>query len=175
MSKNKNKKFVRPVEYPELALFAILYLSFASFYISFLIFPYSIWIVYVIFYAILIIPIIIFSYFAGKKIAIYCQSMKKCGGVAKYMFALIVINTCLSVLIFILYHGLPARVCETNCYELSIFGATLRAFIASAVCIVPGLFAALRKYNVKAIKNKSISSKVKKVSRKKKEEDSDEF
>ena len=175
MSKNKNKKFVRPVDYPELALFAILYLSFASFYISFLIFPYSIWIVYVIFYAILIIPIIIFSYFVGKKIAIYCQSMKKCGGVAKYLFALIIINTCLSVLIFTLYHGLPARVCETNCYELSIFGATLRAFIVSAVCIVPGLFAALRKYNVKAIKNKSTSSKAKKVSRKKKEEDSDEF
>lgn len=175
MFKNKNKKFVSPVDFSELALFAILYLSFASFYISFLIFPYSIWIVYVIFYAILIIPIIIFSYFTGKKIAIYCQSTKKCGGVAKYLFALIVINTCLSVLIFILYHGLPAQVCETRCYELSIFGATLRAFIASAVCIVPGLFAALRKYNVKAIKNKNTSSKAKKVSRKKIEEDSDEF
>jgi hypothetical protein len=176
MSKNKNKKYVRSVDYPEVALFAILYLSFASFYISFLIFPYSLWVLYVIFYAILIIPIIIFSYCVGKKIAIYCQSMKKCGGVAKYLFALIVINTCLSVLIFILYHGLPARVCEPNrCYELSIFGAALRAFIVSAVCIVPGLFAALRKYNVKAIKNKSISSKAKKVSRKKKEEDSDEF
>lgn len=174
MSKIKNKKYVNSVEISELIVFATLYLSFASFYISFLIFPYALWILYVIIYALLIIPIIIFSYFAGKKIAIHCQSTKK--KPAKFMLTLVLLSTCLSVLIFAIMHGIPARTCyPPNCHELSIPGALLRAFVASAVFIIPGCIATLRKYNIKSVKNKSVSSKTKKVSKKKKTDDSDEF
>lgn len=158
---SKQKKIVYPVDRSVPVMFATLYLFLSSIYGSFLAMEDNMYaLLFSIFYAFMLIPIVIFSYLTGKNIAIYCQSGKN-RNKAQWILAIIILNICfiLSIhAIFNKYSGDSSPNTFANATLVSVF------------LFIPGLLASSRKYNVKAIRRINNSSKTKKVTKRNKEE-----
>lgn len=153
----KQKKIVYPVDKSAPVMFAALYLFLSSIYGSFLIMEYLYALLFSIFYAFILIPIVIFSYLTGKNIAIYCQSGKN-RNKAKWIVAIIILNICFILSIHTIFNKYSGD---------SSLNAFANATLVSVFLFIPGLLASSRKYKVKSIKRINNSSKTKKVTKRK--------
>ena len=153
----KQKKIVYPVDKSAPVMFAALYLFLSSSYGPFLIMENYMFL-FSIFYAFMLIPIVIFSYLTGKNIAIYCQSGKN-RSKAKWIVAIIILNTCFILSIHAIFNKYSGA--------FSLIDAFTNATLVSVSLFIPGLLASFRKYNVKAIRRTNNSSKTKKVTKRK--------
>lgn len=157
----KQKKIVYPVDRSTPVMFAALYLFLSSIYGSFMAMENNMYaILFLICYAFMLIPIVIFSYLTGKNIAIYCQSGKN-RNKAKWILTIIILNICFILLI----HAIFSKYSRDS--SLNTFA---NATLVSVFLFIPGLLASSRKYKVKAIRRINNSSKTKKVTKRNKEE-----
>ena len=152
----KQKKIVYPVDRSAPVMFAALYLFLSSIYGSFLIMDNYMYL-FSIFYAFMLIPIVIFSYLTGKNIAIYCQSGKN-RSKAQWIVAIIILNICFILSIHTFFDKYSGD---------SSLNTFANATLVSVFLFIPGLLASSRKYNVKAIRRINNSSKTKKVTKRK--------
>jgi small-conductance mechanosensitive channel len=163
-TKNKQQKIYVP-DYGAAVLDTVLFIFLASIYNSLLL-TESLFFLYAIFFAPLIIFIWFFSYRMGKNVAIYNKCKKKIIG-KNYKWVLItwLIIVVLTIIFRIMMSGYPIKEGFSYLGKVPLYKVVFSAMILAAIATIPAWRSASKDYNVKVYKRTT-----KKTAKKKKED-----